>query len=47
MYNIIPNLFGRENIIFLFRDKDSIVYKIRNCPYENYLKILKKSTFIR
>ena len=28
MYNIIPNLFGRENIIFSFRDTDSIVYKI-------------------
>ena len=43
MYNIIPNLFGRENIIFSFRDTDSIVYKIKNCPYENYLKILKEN----
>ena len=38
MYNIIPNLFGRENIIFSFRDTYSTVYKIKNCPYENYLK---------
>ena len=43
MYNIIPNLFVRENIIFSFRDTDSIVYKIKNCPYENYLKILKEN----
>ena len=43
MYNIIPNLFGRENIIFSFRDTDSIVYKIKNCPYENYFKILKEN----
>ena len=41
MYNIIPNLFGRENITYSFRDTDSIIYKIKNCPYEKYLKILK------
>ena len=26
MFNIIPKLFGRENIIFGFRDTDSIIY---------------------
>ena len=36
IYNIIPNLFGRENT-------DSIIYKIQNCPYEKYLKILKEN----
>ena len=36
MYNIIPKLFGRENITYSFRDTDSISYKIKNCPYENY-----------
>ena len=41
MYNIIPNLFGRENITYLFRDTDSIIYKIKNCPYEKYLDTLK------
>ena len=25
MYNIIPNLFGRENIIFSMQDTDSII----------------------
>ena len=39
MFNIIPKLFGRENIIFGFRDTDSIIYKIKNCSYEKYLKI--------
>ena len=41
MYNIIPKLFGRENITFSFRDTDSITYKIKNCSYEKYLNILK------
>ena len=36
MYNIIPNLFGRENIIFSMQDTDSIIHKIKNCTYENY-----------
>ena len=36
MNNIIPNLFGRENIICSFRDTDSIVYKTKNCPHENF-----------
>ena len=29
-YNIIPELFGRENITFSLRDTDSIIYKIKN-----------------
>ena len=41
MYNIIPNLFGRENMTFSFRDTDSITYKIEDCSFEKYLKILK------
>ena len=44
MYNFIPNLFGRENITYSFRDTDSIIYKIKNCPYEKYLKILKENS---
>ena len=36
MYNIIPKLFGRENIIFSARDTDSIIYKIKNCSHEKY-----------
>ena len=35
MYNIIPKLFGRDNIIFSARDTDSIIYKIKNCSHEN------------
>ena len=42
-YNIIPGLFGRENITFSLRDTDSIIYKIKNCSYEKYLKILKNN----
>ena len=30
MYNIIPKLFGRENITYSFRDTDGITYKIKN-----------------
>ena len=41
MYNIIPELFGRENIIFSLRDTDSIIYKINNCSHEKYLEIIK------
>ena len=41
MYNIIPKLFGRQNITFSFRDTDSITYKIEDCSFEKYLKILK------
>ena len=43
MNNIIPKLFGRENIIYSFRDTDSISYKIKNCSYEKYLQILKEN----
>ena len=42
-YNIIPGLFGRENITFSLRDTDSIIYKIKNCSYKKYLKILKNN----
>ena len=44
MFNIIPKLFSRENIIFGFRDTDSIIYKIKNCPYEKYLKALEENS---
>ena len=40
MFNIIPKLFGRENVICSFRDTDSIIHKIKNCSYEKYLNIL-------
>ena len=43
MYNIIPTLFGRENITYSFRDTDSIIYKIQNCPYEKFLKTLEEN----
>ena len=43
MYNIIPKLFGKENIIFSFRDTDSISYKIKNCSYDKYLKTLEEN----
>ena len=43
IYNIIPGLFGRNNIIYSFRDTDSITYKIQNCSYEKYLKVLKEN----
>ena len=43
MYNIIPKLFGRENIIFSMQDTESIIYKNKNCSYDKYLKILKEN----
>ena len=43
MFNIIPKLFGRENIIFSLRDTDSIIYKIKNCSHEKYLETLKNN----
>ena len=43
IYNIIPGLFGRNNITYSFRDIDSIIYKIQNCSYEKYSKILKEN----
>ena len=46
MYNIILNLFGRENITFSFRDTYSIIYKIKNCPYEKYLNTLKENPYL-
>ena len=43
MYNIIPELFVKENITFSMQDTDSIIHKIKNCTYEQYLKILKEN----
>ena len=43
MFNIIPNLFGRENMTFSYTDTDSVIYKIENCPYEKYLKTLENN----
>ena len=43
MYNIIPDLFGRKNIIYSCRDTDSILYKIKNCSYDKYLKALEEN----
>ena len=44
MYNIIPGLFGKDNITFSARDTDSIIYKIKNCSHKKYLEILKNNT---
>ena len=41
MYNIFPNFFGRQNITFSCRDTDSIMLKIDNLPFDEFLKILK------
>ena len=41
MYNIIPKLFGKEDITYSFRDTDSITYKVKNCSHRKYLKILQ------
>ena len=38
MYNIIPELFGKENITFSMQDTDTIIDKIKNCTYDEYLK---------
>ena len=43
MYNIIPELFGRENITYSLRDTDSIIYKIKNCSHKKYLETLKNN----
>ena len=32
------------NIIYSFRDTDSIIYKIQSCSYEKYSKVLKENT---
>ena len=44
MNNVIPKLFGRDNITFSARDTDSIIYKIKNCSHKKYLEILKNSS---
>ena len=41
MYNIFPDLFGKQNIEFSCRDTDSIMLKIDNTSYDEFLKILK------
>ena len=41
MYNINPELFGKENIKYLMQDTDSVMMKIDKCSYDKYLKILK------
>ena len=41
MYNILPKLFGRQNLTFSCRDTDSIMLKFDNTPYNEFLKILK------
>ena len=43
MYNIIPEVFGKEFITFSMQDTDSIIYKIKNCTYDEYLRILKEN----
>ena len=43
MYNIIPELFGRKNIIFSARDTDSVIYKIKNCSHKKYLETLRNN----
>ena len=43
MYNIIPKLFKKENIIYSLRDTDSIIYKIKNCSHEKYLEIINNN----
>ena len=46
MYNIVSELFGREKFIFSMQDTDSIIYKIKNCSYDEYLKILKENSHL-
>ena len=43
MYNIIPELFGRENIIYSLRYTDSIIYKIKYCSHKKYLETLENN----
>ena len=43
MYNIIPELYGRENITYSLRDTDSTIYEIKNCFHEKYLETLKNN----
>ena len=42
MYDIIPDLFGRENITFSMQDTNSIIYKIKNYTYKRFLEFLKE-----
>ena len=44
MYNIFPRLFIKKNIAFSCRDTDSVMLKIDNLKYSEYLKILKENT---
>ena len=46
MYNIFSKLFGRENITFSCRDTDSIMLKIDNLPFDEFLKILKDNHYL-
>ena len=39
MYEILPSLFKKENIMYGFRDTDSIIFKIKNMAYKKYLKL--------
>ena len=41
MYNIFPDKFGKENLIYSCRDTDSIMLKIDNLKFDEFLKILK------
>ena len=43
MINIIPKLFGKDDITFSARDTDSIIYEIKNCSHKKYLEILKNN----
>ena len=48
MYNIIPKLFGKENITYSFRDTDSITYKLIKLSIRKIFKnIRRKSSFIQ
>ena len=46
MYNIFSDLFGRKNITFSCRDTDSIMLKIDNLPFDEFLKILKDNSHL-
>ena len=43
MYNIFPDKFGKENILYSCRDTDSVMLKIDNLPFDEFLKILKNN----
>ena len=46
MFNIFPRLFKKENITFSCRDTDSVMLKIDNLKYDDYLKILKDNNHL-